>query len=110
MPVTRRLVIGHNLLQTLITLAYGLRSQEVKEKRFILTVLSLVSAMTAFSIKPQAMIEAIIYEILASGIITIHERQQLKSVILDYSLNEADHTLIDRLLYGVRHGLLKKVD
>jgi hypothetical protein len=72
-----------------------------------------MSAMTAFSLKPhkpQAMIEALIYEILASGIITIHERQKLKSVILEYSLNEADHTLIDRLLYGVRHGLLKRVD
>jgi len=63
--------------------------------------------MLVLLIHPQATIEAL-YQILAARIITPSDRQLLKSALLEESLSEAEHTAIDRLLYGVRHGLLKR--
>jgi len=58
----------------------------------------------------QVTIESFIYEILASGKITRSERRQLRAAILNDSLSEAEHTVINRLLYGVKHGLVNKVN
>jgi hypothetical protein len=66
--------------------------------------------MLALASQLQTNIEPLVYEILVSGIITHTERQILKTVLLEKSLSEAEHTVIDRLLYGVKHGLLRTAD
>jgi hypothetical protein len=66
--------------------------------------------MLALASQLQTNIEPLVYEILVAGIITHTERQILKTVLLEKSLSEAEHTVIDRLLYGVKHGLLKTAD
>jgi hypothetical protein len=63
--------------------------------------------MLALLIQPQRTIEAL-YQVLAARLITPSDRQLLKSVLLEESLSEAEHTVIDRVLYGVRHGLVKR--
>jgi len=63
--------------------------------------------MLALLIQPQLTIEAL-YQVLAARLITPSDRQLLKSVLLEESLSEAEHTVIDRVLYGVRHGLVKR--
>ena len=63
--------------------------------------------MTArFLLSPLA-IEELIDRILLSRRVTLGDRQQLRSAILAIHLTEAEHILIDRLLYGVRKGLLR---
>jgi hypothetical protein len=66
--------------------------------------------MLALIPQPQVTIESFIYEILASGRITRSERRHLRAAILNDSLSEAEHTVINRLLYGVKHGLVNKVN
>jgi len=63
--------------------------------------------MLALLIQPQRTIESL-YQVLAARLITPSDRQLLKSVLLEESLSEAEHTVIDRVLYGVRHGLVKR--
>ncbi|HEY9695051.1 MAG TPA: hypothetical protein V6D15_22850 [Oculatellaceae cyanobacterium] len=66
--------------------------------------------MLAVASPSQTNIEPLVYEILAAGIITHTERLILKTVLLEKSLTEAEHIVIDRLLYGVKRGLLKTTD
>lgn len=66
--------------------------------------------MLAVASQLQTNIEPLVYEILAAGIITHCERQILKTVLLEKSLSEAEHIVIDRLLYGIKRGLLRTAD
>jgi hypothetical protein len=70
--------------------------------------------MIALTLQYQTTIESLIYQIIVSRRITQSDRQQLRSILssalLEGSLSEAEHILIDRLLYGIRHGLLKMGD
>lgn len=59
----------------------------------------------------QVTIEEIVAQILMDRTITYTDQQLLRFVLLrDETLNEQERTLIDRIFYGVRHGLLSLVD
>lgn len=55
-------------------------------------------------------IEALSGQIMVSGRMTLADRYQIRSALLNGSLSEADQVIINRLLYGVRHGLVRIVD
>ncbi|MBW4579903.1 MAG: hypothetical protein KME42_10060 [Tildeniella nuda ZEHNDER 1965/U140] len=55
-------------------------------------------------------LEDVVGQILLSGEITSHSRYQLMQTILAEGLSESECILLDRLLYGVRKGLLLLVD
>jgi len=56
----------------------------------------------------QLNLEETITRIISSQKITIKDKQQIKSAFLaPENLEEDDITLIDRILYGVRHGILE---
>lgn len=57
-----------------------------------------------------ASIEALTGQIMVSGKMTSKDRFRIRSAILNDSLSEAEQILINRLLYGIRHGLLTVVD
>lgn len=52
-------------------------------------------------------IEELIQDIFVCRRITDTDRSQLKNLLLTSSLSQQDHILLDRLLYGVRKGLVK---
>jgi hypothetical protein len=54
-------------------------------------------------------IEALSGQIMVSGRMTIADRYQIRSALLNDSLSEADQAIVNRLLYGVRHGLVRVV-
>ncbi|MFE1745746.1 hypothetical protein [Coleofasciculus sp. H7-2] len=47
---------------------------------------------------------------MVSRKITRTDQQQIRAGLLQDSLKEAEHILIDRVLYGIRHGLLRLKD
>lgn len=55
-------------------------------------------------------IEALCGQIMAAGKITISDRYQIRSALLNDTLSEPEQILINRLLYGIRHGLLRIID
>ncbi|MFB2936346.1 hypothetical protein ACE1B6_13925 [Aerosakkonemataceae cyanobacterium BLCC-F154] len=55
-------------------------------------------------------IENLCGQIMASGKITVSDRYQIRSALLDDTLTEPEQILINRLLYGIRHGLLRIID
>ncbi|MBW4545450.1 MAG: hypothetical protein KME25_13525 [Symplocastrum torsivum CPER-KK1] len=56
-------------------------------------------------------IEELVAQILMHRRITYTDQQLLRFALLrDETLNEQERTLIDRVFYGVRHGLLSIVD
>ena len=56
-------------------------------------------------------IEELVAQILMHRRITYTDQQLLRFALLsDEALNEQERTLIDRVFYGVRHGLLSLVD
>lgn len=57
-----------------------------------------------------ATIEALSGQIMVSGRMTVTDRYQIRSALLNGSLNEADQIIINRILYGVRHGLVKVME
>lgn len=57
-----------------------------------------------------ARLEELVEQILLSRCITLTQRQRLQSVVLADPLSPADLVLLDRLLYGVRRGILQVVD
>ncbi len=65
------------------------------------------SKMTAQILLSPLAIEELIERILLSRRVTLGDRRQIRSAILAIHLTEAEHIMIDRLLYGVRKGLLQ---
>ncbi|MFB8788371.1 MAG: hypothetical protein U7123_05850 [Potamolinea sp.] len=60
---------------------------------------------------PLVNVEELIGEILMYRQITCTEQLLLRYALLcDHSMSETERTLIDRVFYGVRHGLLRIVD
>jgi hypothetical protein len=57
-----------------------------------------------------SIIETLCGQIMVSGKMTVADRYRIKTAIMDEALSESDQVLINRLLYGVRHGLLRVVD
>lgn len=55
-------------------------------------------------------IEALCGQIMVAGKITISDRYQIRSALLNDALSEPEQILINRLLYGIRHGLLRIID
>ena len=56
-------------------------------------------------------IEELVAQILMERRVTYTDQQILKWALLSREeLDEQDRTLIDRVFYGVRHGLLKVVE
>ncbi|HBB31661.1 MAG TPA: hypothetical protein DDZ80_03020 [Cyanobacteria bacterium UBA8803] len=60
---------------------------------------------------PQANIEELVAKVFMYRTITYADQLRLKYALLDEDgLTEQDLILINRILYGVRHGLLKVID
>lgn len=55
-------------------------------------------------------IEALCGQIMVAGKITVSDRYQIRSALLNDTLSEPEQILINRLLYGIRHGLLRIID
>lgn len=56
-------------------------------------------------------IEELVAQILMYRKVTYTDQQLLKRVLLtEATLGEKERTLIDRVFYGIRHGLLKVVE
>ncbi|MEA5468876.1 hypothetical protein [Spirulina sp. 06S082] len=49
-------------------------------------------------------------QILSSRTISQIDRENMSALLRREDLNENDRTLIERIFYGVRHGLLKTVE
>jgi len=62
--------------------------------------------MIAQLLLPTFTIEELVDRILLARRVTLTDRHQLRLAILEAALSEAEHVLIDRVLYGVRKGLL----
>jgi hypothetical protein len=67
--------------------------------------------MSVQALTSQVSVEELVAQILMHRRVTPIDQQQLK-MALSYkdALNEQEQTLIDRVFYGVRHGLLRIVD
>lgn len=67
--------------------------------------------MSSQVLMPLVNVEELVSEILMYRQITCTEQLLLRYTLLsDNSLSETERTLIERVFYGVRHGLLTIVD
>lgn len=66
--------------------------------------------MTIQVFSNQKNIEELLSQIMLSRRISRSDHQKLVSVASKYALGEEEQALIDRIFYGVRHGLLKVVE
>lgn len=55
-------------------------------------------------------LEILCGQIMVAGKMTISDRYQIRSALLNDALSEPEQILINRLLYGIRHGLLRIID
>jgi hypothetical protein len=55
-------------------------------------------------------LETLCGQIMVAGKITVSDRYQIRSALLNDTLSEPEQILINRLLYGIRHGLLRIID
>lgn len=46
-------------------------------------------------------------KVLVSGFMSLTDRKRLQSILLDESIGDEHHAIINRLLYGVRRGFIK---
>ncbi|MCW6051792.1 hypothetical protein QUB60_17420 [Microcoleus sp. A2-C5] len=58
----------------------------------------------------QMTLEELFGQVMFSSIVTRHDRRQLRSALLERTLNEDEYAIINRLLYNVRRGWVKIVD
>ena len=66
--------------------------------------------MTIQVFSHQRNIEELVSQIMLSRRISRSDHQKLVSVASKYVLGEEEQALIDRIFYGVRHGLLQVVE
>lgn len=59
------------------------------------------------SYMPQVALEELYGQIMFSNVMTLADRQQLKTVLLKECLSEDEMAIVDRLLYNVRRGWLQ---
>ena len=58
----------------------------------------------------QMTLEELFGQIMFSSVVTRHDRRQLRSALLERTLNEDEYAIINRLLYNVRRGWVKIID
>lgn len=58
----------------------------------------------------QMTLEELFGQVMFSSVVTRHDRRQLRSALLERTLNEDEYAIINRLLYNVRRGWVKIVD
>jgi hypothetical protein len=54
-------------------------------------------------------LEDLFGQVLLSGLLTPIDRLRIRAVLLNESISEEHHAIINRLLYGVRRGFIKLV-
>ncbi|MEG4799506.1 hypothetical protein QUB63_05060 [Microcoleus sp. ARI1-B5] len=55
-------------------------------------------------------LEELFGQVMFSSVVTRHDRRQLRTALLERTLNEDEYAIINRLLYNVRRGWVKIVD
>jgi len=55
-------------------------------------------------------LEELFGQVMFSSVVTRHDRRQLRSALLERTLNEDEYAIINRLLYNVRRGWVKIID
>jgi hypothetical protein len=70
---------------------------------------NLTTAMTTISNSAPTNIESLVEQILVKREISTVQQHQLKLILLYSSVSNQEKTLIDRVLYGIRHGLLQEI-
>ena len=55
-------------------------------------------------------LQELVTQVLSSRRISVVDQQLMSSLLAQDNLNDEERTLIERVFYGVRHGLLKVVD
>jgi hypothetical protein len=58
----------------------------------------------------QMTLEELFGQVMFSSVVTRHDRRQLRSALLERTLNEDEYAIINRLLYNIRRGWVKIVD
>ena len=58
----------------------------------------------------QMALEELFGQIMFSSVVTRNDRSQLRSALLERTLNEDEYAIINRLLYNVRRGWVKIID
>lgn len=58
----------------------------------------------------QMTLEELFGQVMFSSVVTRHDRRQLRSVLLERTLNDDEYAIINRLLYNVRRGWVKIID
>ncbi len=58
----------------------------------------------------QMTLEELFGQVMFSSVVTRHERRQLRTVLLERTLNDDEYAIINRLLYNVRRGWVKIID
>ncbi|MCY7383605.1 MULTISPECIES: hypothetical protein [Microcoleus] len=58
----------------------------------------------------QMTLEELFGQVMFSSVVTRHDRRQLRSALLERTLNDDEYAIINRLLYNVRRGWVKIVD
>ena len=58
----------------------------------------------------QMTLEELFGQVMFSSVVTRHDRRQLRSALLQRTLNDDECAIINRLLYNVRRGWVKIVD
>ncbi|MFM9268251.1 hypothetical protein [Tychonema sp. BBK16] len=58
----------------------------------------------------QMTLEELFGQVMFSSVVTRHDRRQLRSALLQRTLNEDEYAIINRLLYNIRRGWVKIVD
>ena len=58
----------------------------------------------------QMTLEELFGQVMFSSVVTRNDRSQLRSALLERTLNEDEYAIINRLLYNVRRGWVKIID
>ena len=58
----------------------------------------------------QMTLEELFGQIMFSSVVTRNDRSQLRSALLERTLNEDEYAIINRLLYNVSLGWVKSID
>ncbi|MDJ1185482.1 hypothetical protein [Roseofilum casamattae] len=59
------------------------------------------------TLPPSFNMAELVFEVCHTGKLTQANRKQLRSILLQPSISEEEHSAIDRLLYAIRRGWLK---
>ena len=62
------------------------------------------------SVSQMTTLEELFGQVMFSSVVTRHDRRQLRSALLERTLNEDEYAIINRLLYNVRRGWVKIID